>query len=109
MALGVAYEVIPARYRGAWKERLVTFTYDAAYAQGGYAVTPASVGLTSIKYISPGTFSGTTDTGFLTDFDYAASKQKIYKAGTADAPLNEADTNQANITGKTSKHIVLGK
>ena len=108
MALGIAYEAIPGRYRGPWRKRIVTFTYDATYAAGGYAVTPASLGLTAIKYVSPGTILGAADLGFLTGFDYAASKMKVYKAGTADAPLNEADTNQANITGTTSKHLVYG-
>jgi hypothetical protein len=109
MSLGVAYVPLPFRLRGPWKARLVTFTYDGAYSGGGYAVAASSVGLSSISYVSPATFGGTGDLGFVTEFDYATGKQMIRKAGTADAPLNEADTNQANLDTKTSKHIVIGK
>ena len=109
MALGIVITPVPIKNAGGYKVKIVEFTYDATYAVGGYAITPAALGFDqAISFISPGATSGAGDTGFLINWDKAAAKIEVLKAGTADAPLNEADTNQASLTGLKSYHVALG-
>lgn len=109
MALGITIvKSIPIKQAGGFRLRVVDFTYDGAYAVGGYAVTPAQLKLSSIVYVSAGATKGAADTGFLARWDEVNSKIMILKAGTADAPLNEADTNQTSLTGLKSRHFVIG-
>ena len=108
MSLGVTYTAIPIKNAGGHRFRVAELTYDATYAGGGYALTAAALGLKAIEYVSDGAVSGAGDTGFVAQFDKANSKMKILKAGTADAPFNEADTNQADLTTLKSHHWVVG-
>jgi len=108
MALGVTVKAIPIKDAGGHKFRIAELTYDATYAGGGYALSAAALKLRAIEYVSDGAVSGSGDTGFVAQFDKANSKMKILKAGTADSPLNEADTNQASLTGLKSHHWVVG-
>jgi hypothetical protein len=109
MALGITIvKSIPIKQAGGFRLRVVDFTYDATYAVGGYAVTPANLKLSAIVYVSPGATKGAGDTGFVTRWDEVNGKIMVLKAGTADSPLNEGDTNQTSLTGLKSRHFVVG-
>jgi len=108
MALGITYTAIPIKNAGGFRFRVAEFTYDATYAANGYAVTAAALGLKAITFVSDGVASGAANTGFAVDWDHANSKLKVYKPGADGDPMDEAATNQASLTGLTSRHLVIG-
>ena len=86
------------------KLKLVDFTCDGAYAAGGYAFTPASIGLTEIYGVE---LIG-NHPGILVN--YAAGKLKIHGSGAASAgAFTELAANSAVIgTGTVLRLLVIG-
>lgn len=83
------------------KMRFVELTGDASYPAGGYAITAAMFGLTTIEYaqFNP-TFTTTVAALRLpVSWDKGNSKVMISTSGTADAGLNEAGA--ADVTATT--------
>jgi hypothetical protein len=61
-------------------------TCDAAYPAGGYAITPATFGLSSIDFVhvsgARGSAGGAT-LGLVWEWDHVNSKLKAYRTGSA--------------------------
>jgi hypothetical protein len=85
---------------------LVTVTGPASYAAGGFALTPAAAGLTSITAVVP---VGSPD-GYVADYDASTGKVLAYgDAATAGlGPLGETDATD-DLSGTTFTFLVFGK
>lgn len=88
-------------------------TMDAAYPAGGYPITPASFGLSSIDFlsISGGVRQGTAaGLGICWEWDHVASKLKAWKVGAAVAtPLSEVANTDLAVGGAKLRVYVVGR
>lgn len=108
MALGIfdVAKAPPSRLSGGRICKPVEFTLDAAYAAGGYAVTPAQLGLASIDLILPCPTSG-----YVPEWDYTNAKLKVMYGdnnNASDGPLIEVPNATAGISGLLSRALVIG-
>jgi hypothetical protein len=107
--LSFTVESIPfkASATGGYRFKIVEVTLDNAYAGGGWAITAANCGLTTIKkiYPFPTALTGTSNTGVLIIWDKTAAKLKCYKSNTA-AVFQECGAADAN--GAVTQLLVIG-
>jgi len=106
MALGYA-----VRRRGSFGDlnyRIVDVTLDAAYAAGGYTLSPKDMGFGTngvIVFVLP---SPTAD-GFHMEFDEATGKFKVRdSSGTVGAATPEAAGNLAALNGIVVRMMAMG-
>lgn len=109
MALGFSVTHVPIKYAGGYRVKLVQITLDNAYPTGGWAITPAQVGLdTTITRLIP---LGFTLNGFGLSWDQANRKLKAlkfdYPAAAAGAAI-EAAANEAGLNGQVVHCLVVG-
>lgn len=86
---------------------IIDFKGDAAYATGGYVVTPAAVGLKRIIAIvdlGPITAGAT---GKVVEYDQVNAKLKVLVSAAAASPLQEV-ANASDQSGVTRRLLCLG-
>lgn len=105
--MALAYNVRRRLNAGDLSIRMVDVTLDAAYAAGGYTLTPKDMGFGTNGTILL-VLSGLAD-GFLTEWDEAASKLKIRDYSTAaDAAAREVTNALAGLNGVVVRCIAFG-
>lgn len=105
MALGVT--VNKRDVTSAAKRRKVTFTFDAAYAVGGYALAPAAVELGTLDIVEFA--SGCTSAGHTPYYNKGTGKIQMFVTGAAaGSPLQEAAANLASLNGATIEAVIEG-
>lgn len=108
MALGI-FDVTkkPATpLTGGRAEVVKKLTFDTDYPTGGYPLTAALLGLSSVEYVS---CNGTG--GFVCEYDYAASKLKVLTGDNdagADGPLIEVAAGLNAIDTLTTRVLARG-
>lgn len=89
--------VIPST--GGAVEKVVSIACDNAYATGGYALTPAQCGLSTISQISDAIQGGK-----IVHYDPATAKVLVYVCGASGAVLSEA-ANASDQSGITDARV----
>lgn len=105
--MALAYSIIRRAAIGDMAIRIVDITLDAAYAAGGYTLTPQNMGFGSngtILFL----LAGPVD-GFLTEWDETASKLKVRDAsGGVGAATPETANNLAGLNGTKVRVMAFG-
>jgi hypothetical protein len=106
MALNISDVHVGSRDRGVspdWRMVIKDVTADNAYPAGGYAVTPAQFGLSSIIAVVP----CDTPDGAHVVYNNATGKLLFYVSGTAASKLSESGATTVN--GSVARLLVIGK
>lgn len=98
LTLVTQYAAPRANVEGATVEVFQDVQFDSSYPTGGYALTPAQVGLTEIIYLDCGSL-----TGYIAHYDYANQKLLLYTSGGTQVT---AATNLSTVFGRL---LVVGK
>jgi hypothetical protein len=100
-------DVTPAvPLQGDLVAKVLEVTFDAAYAAGGYALSAASLGLTTVHRVS-----GTPVSGYVPEYDLSAHKLKVMYGdnnNASDGPLIQVADNTAGINALKSRLLVIG-
>jgi hypothetical protein len=109
--MALAASIIKKGVAGNMRINVVDFTLDGAYAAGGYAVTAANCGMSTIHAVAP-TPQGD---GIVAIWDVTNSKLKLYKGAntvtvtTGNAELTELATNDTIIDANSKvRALVVG-
>lgn len=95
---------------GNMRINVVDVTLDGAYAAGGYALTPAQLGVATVHAVSP---IGGTAAGVLPRYDTANAKLIIYKGASTvtvtsgNAAFTELATNDTIISAATVVRLLV--
>lgn len=96
----------PTPLTGGDVEDVKEITLDTDYASGGYAITAAQLGLSSISFVAcPGVG------GYVCEWDYANSKLKVLYGNNdaADGPLIEVADGHDGIADLKVRMLVRGQ
>ena len=96
MALSFTTKSMPPR-DGMWREGFVDITLDGSYSTGGWTITAANLGLTSIYYLEPPAAGIGSSLGYVLRWDHATGKLLAFEgnasAGTGMQEMDAGDLN----------------
>ena len=85
--------------------KTVTITGDSSYPTGGYALTPAQVGFTSIVAVL---FSDASALGVQATYDYTNQKVKLFWTGAGLSAALAEVTNATNVSTAVLRALIIG-
>ena len=103
MAASTSINITPADSGSNRKEKVVDVTYDASYPTGGYAITPASLGLEQILGVLPGGNLG----GVVPSYNLSTGKLQLFGGAASGAVLAEV-TAATNLSAVVQRLIFFG-
>lgn len=84
-----------------------TLTPDTSYPTGGYAVTPAQLGLSRVSFAMCNAVGSASNNGAATaSYNQATGKVQLFTTGTTGAQVEVASA--ANVSGITVNILALG-
>lgn len=107
--MAIGYSIIKKGVAGNMRINIVDITLDGSYAAGGYALTAASLGVSTIHHVVP-TPQGD---GIVPIWDVTNSKLKLYKGASTvtvtagNAELTELATNDTIIDANSKVRCVV--
>lgn len=110
--MAIVASIVKTGVPGDLAYHIVDLTLDAAYPAGGYAITPATFGLSSIDFLhvsgARGSAGGAT-AGLVWEWDHVNSKLKAYRAPAAiNLELLEAANTMVS-TATVLRCLVIGR
>lgn len=100
--MAIAISVKKQSKLGTLHANIADITLDNAYPTGGYAISPAVIGMDSIDVMVI-----SASVGYLFDYDHVNGKLKVFVTGALNAALNQV-ANGTNLSTVSLRVAVIG-
>ncbi|WP_254768228.1 hypothetical protein [Salinilacihabitans rarus] len=105
--MGITYTETDHRWTGGiQREKTVEAAFDSSYTAGGEPLTPTDVGLGSIENVT--IESGTTDSGYVVQWDDATEALVVREESDAGGGLTEV-ADATDLSGESVRLAVRGR